>query len=64
MIEPNDLAAQVKAWRGKVPAREAADVLGISLRTLQGVEQGRGFNYPTLLLIALEATKDKIREAS
>jgi hypothetical protein len=64
MTEPNDLAAQVKAWRGKVPQREAAEILGINLRTLQGVEQGRGFNYPTLLLMALEATKDRIHEAS
>jgi hypothetical protein len=53
----DDLAAQVKAWRGKVPAREAAEALGISPRTLQGVEQGRGFNYPRLLQIAMRAVK-------
>ena len=56
MIAENaELAALVKAWRGKVTAREAAGVLGISPRTLNGVEQGRGFNYPTLLRIAMEA---------
>jgi DNA-binding XRE family transcriptional regulator len=49
----DELAAAVKAWRGKVPAREAAEILGISKRTLDGIEQGRGFNYPSLLLHAL-----------
>jgi hypothetical protein len=53
MTEQNDLAAAVKAWRGKVPAWKAAEVLGISKRTLDGIEQGRGFNYPSLLLHAL-----------
>jgi hypothetical protein len=51
-----DLAAQVKAWRGDFSVREAADVLGIPRRTLEGVEQGRGFPYPELLRIAMQAT--------
>jgi hypothetical protein len=49
-----DLAAQVKAWRGKVPARIAAELLGIPKRTIDNIEQGRGFPYPQLLLHALK----------
>jgi DNA-binding XRE family transcriptional regulator len=52
-----DLAARVKAWRGKIPARIAAGTLGISKRTLDGIEQGRGFRYPQLLLIAMRAIR-------
>lgn len=51
---PADLAAQVKAWRGKVPARVAAEVLGVPKRTLDNIEQGKGFPYPRLLLFALQ----------
>jgi uncharacterized protein YbjQ (UPF0145 family) len=56
LTDSHDLAAQVKAWRGKVPAREAAEILGIPRRTFENIEQGRGFPYPQLLLIALKAT--------
>lgn len=49
----DDLAAAVKAWRGRLPAREAAIELGIPKRTLDGIEQGRGFRYPELLLRAM-----------
>jgi hypothetical protein len=52
-----DLAAQVKAWRGKVPAWRAADALGIPVRTLNGIEQGRRFRYQQLLLAAIKAIK-------
>jgi len=44
-----ELAEVLKEWRGKVPAWKAADQLGIPVRTLQGVELGRGFPYPILL---------------
>lgn len=50
----DELAATLKAWRGKrLSQREAAALLGISKRTLEGIEQGRGFAYPSLLLHAL-----------
>jgi hypothetical protein len=53
----DDLAAQVKAWRGKtLTAAQAAQVFGIPVRTWQHMEGGRGFPYPQLLLIALKAT--------
>ena len=44
-----ELAAELKAWRGKISTRDAAELLGIPERTLNGIEQGRGFRYPTLL---------------
>lgn len=54
MIHDHDLdhqlARQVRAWRGEHSQRDAAAVLGMSLRTYQGIEQGRGFNYSALLL--------------
>jgi hypothetical protein len=54
--DPGQLAAAIKAWRGRVPARVAADLLGVPLRTFHGIEQGRGFPYPRLLRIAMQHT--------
>jgi hypothetical protein len=48
------LAYDVKEWRGKVPARVAAELLGMRKRTLDGIEQGRGFTYEKLLRIAMK----------
>ena len=50
----HDLAAQVKAWRGRVPARQAAAILGIPWRTLENIEFGRGFRYEQLLRHAIQ----------
>lgn len=52
-----DLAAAVRAWRGNTTQRKAAEQLGISQRTLEGVEQGRGIAHPSLLLLALKSVK-------
>lgn len=52
--EKRDLAEAIRTWRSPGPLSAAARVLGIPLRTLQGIEQGRGFSYPTLLLHALK----------
>jgi hypothetical protein len=51
----DELAAEVKAWRGKVPAWRAAEILGIPKRTFQNIEYGRSFPYPELLRIAMRA---------
>lgn len=51
------LATDVKEWRGDVSLAKAAPYLGIPRRTLEGVEQGRGFVYPDLLKIAMRAAK-------
>ena len=48
-----ELAVQVKAWRGKLAVRKAAPLIGLPWRTLEYVEQGNGFRYPELLLHAL-----------
>lgn len=49
------LAQTVKRWRGELPATRAAQLLGIPVRTFEGIEQGRGFRYPQLLILALQA---------
>ena len=54
MMAERTLAQAVKAWRGATPAREAAGILGIPHRTLQGIELGRPFRYERLLRHALE----------
>jgi DNA-binding XRE family transcriptional regulator len=53
--ENAELAAMIKRWRdaGDLTAARAAEMLGIPMRTLEGIEQGRGFKYPRLLTLAL-----------
>lgn len=51
------LAAEVRTWRGECTLREAATVLDVPYRTLEGVEMGRGFNYPKLLRLAMKTWK-------
>lgn len=52
-------AETLKSWRGKSTAREAAEVLGVSLRTYQEWEQGKGPSGSTLALLlkAISAIK-------
>lgn len=52
-----ELAKLCREWRAKadMPASRAAQVLGLSKRTYEGIEQGRGFTFPTLLILALKA---------
>jgi len=63
-IEKQELAEEVKRWRGFAPATVAAKVLGISARTLNGIEQGRGFNYPSLLRQAMKTLEVTHGDAS
>lgn len=49
------LAAEFKAWRAGTPLADVARWLGMSKRTLEGIEQGRGFAYPALLRLAMNA---------
>lgn len=55
----DDLAAHVRAWRHKwlLTQKAAAEMLGISQRTYEGIEQGRGFAYPSMLLAMLDMTE-------
>ncbi|WP_323034131.1 hypothetical protein [Pararhodobacter sp.] len=50
------LARDVAKWRGYLTTDEAAKTLGLSTRTLEGIEQGRGFRYPRLLRLAMYGT--------
>lgn len=56
-MTPDQLAAYVRAWRGDISLPKAAPFLGIPARTLEGIEQGRGFRYPDLLMIAMRVAK-------
>jgi DNA-binding XRE family transcriptional regulator len=56
-----ELAELMKNWRqsARINAREAGARLGLSARTIEGIEQGRGFSHPNLLVMALiQATKE------
>lgn len=58
-----ELAALLKRWRRGgaedgpyiFPASRAAEMLGLPKRTYENIEQGRGFPYPRLLVLALQA---------
>jgi DNA-binding XRE family transcriptional regulator len=58
---PDELAKLLKAWRAAadIPASRAAQILGIPERTIEGIEQGRGFRYGKLLILALMAFSDR-----
>lgn len=57
-ITDEGLAQAIKEWRGdKMSAQMAARLLGLPARTLQGIEQGRGFRYPRTLLLAMQAIR-------
>lgn len=56
-MSAEQLATTVREWRGDLSLAKAAPFLGIPRRTLEGIEQGRGFRYPDMLLIAMKAAK-------
>jgi len=53
--ERHELAALVKTWRGSMTAKRAGKLLGISGRTVENIEQGRGFAHGRLLILAIMA---------
>lgn len=55
--EAEALATRLKAFRanGNLPLSRLAQILGMSKRTLENIEQGRGFSHSRLLLLALAA---------
>lgn len=55
--ENAELARMLREWREKaeIPVSRAAQMLGIPARTIEGIEQGRGFRYARLLALALLA---------
>jgi hypothetical protein len=56
-MSSEQLAQAARKWRGNVSAAKAAAQLGIPTRTWEGIEQGRGFRYPQLLLTLFKAVK-------
>jgi transcriptional regulator with XRE-family HTH domain len=54
-----EVAELLKAWRttASLTQKVAAEKLGVSLRTYQAWEIGRGMPYPKLLALALKAFK-------
>jgi DNA-binding XRE family transcriptional regulator len=60
-----ELATLVKSWRrnGRLTTTAAADLLGMSSRTVEGIEQGRGFRYSRLLTLAILAFHDPDQNA-
>jgi DNA-binding XRE family transcriptional regulator len=52
---PQRLAKLMRQWRAAkgLSVTDAGDALGLSARTIEGIEQGRGFNAPRVLEIAL-----------
>lgn len=57
----DELAGLLKEWRNGIQPPISLDLaeqmLDIPRRTLEGIEQGRGFRYPKLLVLALLAFK-------
>ena len=51
------LAETLKVWRSDrgLSAAAAAERLEISVRTLEGIEQGRAFRYEKILRLALNS---------
>jgi DNA-binding XRE family transcriptional regulator len=53
------LARDLAAWRAAaaLTAKGASMRLGIPARTIEHIEGGRGFRYPELLRLAMQAAK-------
>lgn len=51
------LAETLKLWRTgcQLPVWQAAEILGLPLKTYEFIEAGRGFRYPRLLFLAIAA---------
>jgi len=59
--DPAALAKVCQEWRsdlGGITIKQAAKVLGLPWRTLEGIEQGRGFRYPVMLINAMIGAPD------
>lgn len=65
LLIPNDaeLAAMMRAFRAQhgLNAEEAGQWLGLSKRTVEGIEQGRGFGNARTLALAIHCLVEKKR---
>lgn len=59
----SELAAMMRVFREQrsLNAEEAGQWLGLSKRTVEGVEQGRGFGNPRTLALAIHCLVEKKR---
>lgn len=53
-MDKKELADTVRKYRGERSRREMANQLHIPVRTLEAIENGRGFRYPGLLVFAMQ----------
>ncbi|WP_370055377.1 helix-turn-helix domain-containing protein [Sinorhizobium fredii] len=61
-----DLSEIVRAWRQRqgITVNEAARRLGIPVRTLDGIAQGRPFRYERMMRLAIERLEARDGDAS
>lgn len=59
-MDQAEIAQTLKDWRATAGMTQtrAAQVLGLPARTYEGIEAGRGFKYPRLLMLALAAFRN------
>lgn len=61
---PN-IAPEMRSWRKRLgikTAREAGELLGISKRTIEGIEQGKSFSMPLLLGLAMKQIESDLAD--
>lgn len=56
-MTPADLANHMRQWRAGLSTTEAGELLGLSRRTIEGIEQGKRFKLTKLLLVAMDAVR-------
>ncbi len=56
-----ELGEAIKQWRAAagITQPKAAELLGMPLRTIQHIEQGRPFTYDAMMRLAIEALKGR-----
>ena len=59
-MERDELAQLLKSWRKRegLSVVEAGAILDLSKRTIEGIEQGRGFGHAQIMKLALKALID------
>jgi hypothetical protein len=53
-MDNQELADYVREFRGPRSRKQIANLLGMPARTLEAVENGRGFRYPRMLVNAIQ----------
>lgn len=53
-MDNRELAEYVREFRGERSRLEIANLLGMPRRTLEAIENGRGFRYPRMLVNVIQ----------